>query len=74
MLRFMVVFIEFVTVLFLFYLLWVFFVCFFFFWPQSMWDLPSQAGVEPTPPALEGKVLTTGWPGKSLLWPLVGFP
>ena len=31
-----------------------------------MWDLSSQPGIEPVPPALEGEVLTTGPPGKSL--------
>ena len=31
-----------------------------------MWDLSSQTGIEPAPPALEGEVLTTGLPGKSL--------
>ena len=30
-----------------------------------MWDLSPQPGVEPAPSALEGKVLTTGTPGKS---------
>ena len=30
--------------------------------------LASQPGMEPTPPALEGKLLTTGLPGKSLSW------
>ena len=43
-------------------------VCFLFwiFWPRGMWDLSSQTGIEPAPPALEGEVLTTGLPGKSL--------
>ena len=45
-----------------------------FFWPQSMWDLLSQGGMESTSPALEGEALTTGQSGKSLLRPLVGFP
>ena len=31
-------------------------------------DLSSQPGVEPTPSALEGEVLTTGPPGKSQDW------
>ena len=44
------VFIEFVTILLLFYIL--------VFWPPS-------PGIEPTPPAQEGEVLTPGWPGKS---------
>ena len=30
--------------------------------------LVSRPGIEPTPPALEGKVLTTGPPGKSQSW------
>ena len=37
-----------------------------FLWPQGMWDLSSQPGIEPTPPALEGEVLAIGLPGKSL--------
>ena len=32
-----------------------------------MWILPSQAGIKPAPPALQGKVLTTGPAGKSLI-------
>ena len=43
--------------------------CFYsvlFLWPQGMWDLSSQPGIEPTPPALEGEVLAIGLPGKSL--------
>ena len=53
------VFIEFATILLLFYglLLWVFF--FFFFWPRGMRDLTSLTGVEPIRPALEGDVLTS---------------
>ena len=40
-------------------------VCFvLFFWPGTMWDLNSPPGIEPSPPALEGEVLTTGPPGK----------
>ena len=44
-------------------MLWCFLVvfCFFFFW-----SAPQQK-IEPVPPALEGKVLTTGPPGKSPL-------
>ena len=34
--------IEFVTILFMFW----------FFWPGDMWDLNSQPGMEPLPPAL----------------------
>ena len=51
------VFIEFVTILFLFYVL--------FFWPGGMWDFSSPTRDEPTSPALGGEVLTTGQPGKS---------
>ena len=47
------VFIEFVTILLLFYVL--------VFWPWGMWD-------QTPPPALEGEVLTIGQPGKSLLF------
>jgi len=35
------------------------------FWPQEIWDLHSQPGIEPAPPELEGKVLITRQPGKS---------
>ena len=51
------VFIEFVTILLLFYVL--------AFGCKACGVLVSQAGIEPTLPALEGKVLTTGPPGKS---------
>ena len=51
------VFIEFVTILLLFYVL--------AFGCEACGVLVSQAGIEPTLPALEGKVLTTGPPGKS---------
>ena len=34
------------------------------FWPWGMWDLSTQPGIEHAPPALEGEVLTTGWPRK----------
>ena len=30
--------------------------------------LAPRPGIEPSPPALEGEVLTTGPPGKSLYW------
>ena len=30
-----------------------------------MWDLSSKSEIKPTPSALEGKILTTGPPGKS---------
>ena len=51
------VFIKFVTILLLFYVL--------VFWPQGMWN-PSSLTRDWTPglPALEGKILTTGPPGK----------
>ena len=39
---------------------------FWFFGPEAGGILAPQPGIEPTPPALEGKVLTTGPPGKSL--------
>ena len=54
------VFIEFVTVL----LLLIF--MFWFFGREAYGILAPQPGVEPAPLALEGKVLTTGPPGKSL--------
>ena len=38
----------------------------FGFWPQGTWDLSSPNGIEPTTPALEGEVSTTGQPGQSL--------
>ena len=39
------------------------------FWglgPGGMWDLSSLTGIKPSPPALEGEVLTAGSPAKSL--------
>ena len=54
-------FIEFVTALLVFYACF-----FFFFWLWGMWDLNSPPGMEPTPPALEGKVLTLGLPRNSV--------
>ena len=57
------VFTEFDTILLL-----VFFVFFFMFWffgCEACGILAPQPGVEPTPPALEGEVLTTGLPGTS---------
>ena len=39
---------------------------FCFFGHKSHGILVPQQGIEPTPPALEGEVLTTGPPGKSL--------
>ena len=50
------IFIEFVTILLLFYVL--------DFWPRGMWD--PQPGIQPAPPAVEGEVLMTGPPEKSL--------
>lgn len=41
------------------------FLVFFFFWMQGMWDLSPRPGFEPPAPALEGKIVTTGPPGKS---------
>ena len=46
------VLIELGTTLFLFYAL--------VFWPRRMWHVAPQPGMEPTAPATEGKVLTTG--------------
>ena len=46
------VFIEFVIILFLFYVL--------FFWPRGMWGLQNRC----LGSVLEGEVLTTGPPGK----------
>ena len=39
---------------------------FWFFGPKAFGILARQPGIEPAPPALEGEVLTTGLPGKSL--------
>ena len=55
---FLKVFIEFVIILFLFYVL--------VFWLRGMWILATQPGIESAPLALEGEVLTTWPPGKSL--------
>ena len=38
---------------------------FWFFGLEACGVLASQAGTDPAPTALEGKVLTTGPPGKS---------
>ena len=35
------------------------------FLARGMWDLSSQPGAEPTRSEFEGRVLTTGLPGKS---------
>ena len=55
------VFIEFVTILLLFFMFW-------FFGNEACGILVRQSGIEPAPPALEGKVLTSGLPGKSLFY------
>ena len=39
---------------------------FWFFGRKAGGILTPRLGIEPTPPALEGEVLTTGLPGKSL--------
>ena len=44
-----------------------------FSWPRGMWDLSSLARDWTHSPALEGDVLTTGPPGKSLAWALKGW-
>ena len=56
------IFVEFLTVLLPFYVL--------VFWPQDMWDLSSSSRDVTHTPALEGEVLTTGTPGRSLSSPL----
>ena len=53
------IFIEFITMLLLFYVL--------VFWPRGMWDLSSVTRDGTHTNALEGKVLTTRPPGKSCL-------
>ena len=40
---------------------------FWFFGPEACEILAPQPRIEPTPPALEGEVLTTRLPGKSLI-------
>ena len=52
------VFIEFVTILLLFYVFW-------FFGPEACGTLAPQPGIEPARLVLEGEVLTTALPGKS---------
>ena len=52
------VFTEFVTIL------WVFFLMFWFFDRKACGILVPQPGIEPAPSALESKVLITGPPGK----------
>ena len=39
---------------------------FWFFGQEACGILAPRPGIEPAPPALEGEVLTTGPPGKSL--------
>ena len=51
------VFIEFVTILLRF--------MFWFFGHEACGILSPLPGIKPSPPALEGEVLTTGPPGKS---------
>ena len=45
---------------------------FWFFGRKACGILAPRPGIEPAPPALEGKVLTTGPPGKSLQLILIG--
>ena len=52
------VFIEFVTMLLLFFMSLV-------FWPRGKWDLSFLTRAGTVTPALESKILTTGPPGKS---------
>ena len=56
--HFFKVFVEFVTVLLLYYV--------GFFDLEACGILTPQPGIEPTPSALEGEVLTTGPSGKTL--------
>ena len=44
---------------------------FWFFGHEAYEILAPQPGIEPALPALEGKVLTTGLPGKSLDRPIL---
>ena len=53
------VLIEFVT-------LWLLFYVLFFFAHEACGIFAPRPGTKPTPPALEGEVLVTGPPGKSL--------
>ena len=57
------VFVEFITILFLLF--------FFFFGYEAHGILAPKPGIESTPRALKGKVLTTGLPGTMLLPHLV---
>ena len=47
---------------------------FWFFGHEACGILAPQPGIEPTPPALEGEVLTSGLPGKPLERSLTGMP
>ena len=48
-------YIEFVTILLMFY------ICLFFL-PWDMWDLSSpQTGIQAAAPSIGGEILTTGW-------------
>ena len=47
---------------------------FWFFGREACGILAPQPAIEPTPPALEGEVLTTGLPGKSLFLLSERFP
>ena len=59
------VFIEFGTILLLFYALgWWFFVCLFVFGPEAWKILAPWPRIKPTPPSLEGRVPTSGPLGK----------
>ena len=49
-----------------FYIIFFFFLMFWVLWPRGMWDLNFPTRIEPESPALEGQVLNTGLPGKSL--------
>ena len=60
------VFIEFVTILLLFYVL--------VFWMQGKWDLSSLTRDRTAPLALEDEVLTTELPGKSLTSLIIFIP
>ena len=59
------IFIEFVTRLLLFYVCLLLLV-FFFFGHEASGILAPRTRIKPTTLALEGEVLTTGLPGKSL--------
>ena len=56
------VFFKFVSILLLFFV----FFFFFFLSPEACGILAPQSRIKPTPPALEGEVLTSVSPGKSL--------